>query len=104
MLMFIGDSALPLLCRKPETMQYLADERKWNTRYRGNQIPEKETSLLLFPKINQFGVDNERLCGKIISPPVECFHSSSRGIGDWAEPLGDFCREYICAIEIRACV
>jgi hypothetical protein len=27
----------------------------------GKQVPEKETYLLLSPKINQFGVDNKRL-------------------------------------------
>src|SRR5580658_8262181 len=63
-------------------------------------VPEKETKLPLCPRINQFGIDNARVCGKISSPPVECSHSISRGFGNSTKPKADFCREYACTTQI----
>ena len=42
--------------------------------------------MLLFPKINQFGIDNAQVWGKIKSPPVERVGSISRGFGNQLNP------------------
>jgi hypothetical protein len=63
-------------------------------------VPEKETKLPLCPRINQFGIDNTWVCGKISSPPVDCSNSFSRGFGNSTKPKADFCREYAGTTQI----